>query len=200
MIAGLLLAAGRSSRFGSDKLCATIEGAAVVTWSVRVLESLDEVVVVTPDDDAVSKALAGVRVRIVRNPERDNGLASSLRTGLLALPAQTEAVVVALGDQPFASSRVTERLVAAWREGVDIVVPLYSDGRGHPVLFAARCFAALQRLQGDAGARDLIASGEFRVATVIVEGPMPIDVDTPEALALAARRATDDASIHPPSV
>ena len=199
MIAGVLLAAGRSSRFGSDKLCALLDGQPVIVRSLRTVAALDDVVVVIPPDAAALVAvLPGTKARIVANPDRDSGMSSSLRVAIESV-SDADAVVVALGDQPYASAEVTRMLLARWREGgADIVVPEYTDGRGHPVLFGRVCFEALRMLEGDSGARGLIGDARFRVARVQVSTPMPIDVDTPEALALAARRASDDASISPP--
>ncbi len=202
MIAGLLLAAGRSSRFGSDKLCATVHGDPVIRLAVRALAELDDVIVVVPDDHAsIQHALGGLGARLIQNSERDAGMASSILAGIAALPADAAAIVIALADQPFASAQVTRTLVDRWREGdADIVVPHYTDGRGHPVVFGRRCFEALSALSGDSGARRLFDDPQFRVAEVAIGFPMPLDVDTPELLALAARRATDDASMSPPSV
>ncbi len=200
MIAGLLLAAGRSSRFGGDKLAADLDGRTVVRASLDAIAALDEVIVVT-HGTAVLRALAGARVRFVDNPERDSGMATSISAGIRALDDAAEAVVIALGDQPFAPASVTAQLVDCFRaEGADIVVPSYVNGRGHPVLFARTCFSKLRALSGDEGARQLIESGEFSVARVAIEGDAPLDVDTPAALALAAARATGDASISSPRV
>lgn len=201
MIAGLLLAAGRSSRFGSDKLCASIRGEAVIRSSFGALAELDEVlVIVPPDDAAIRNALAGTPSRFVSNAQRDSGMASSIRAGVQAAPVEADAVVIALADQPYARADVTRMLVQRWSAGgADIVAPQYTDGRGHPVLFARRCFDALAQLEGDDGARGLMSDGRFSFATVSMPFAMPLDVDTPELLALAAERATHDASISPPS-
>jgi molybdenum cofactor cytidylyltransferase len=202
MIAGVLLAAGRSSRFGSDKLCSRFKGAPVIAWSVRALTPVDALFVVTPPDSApITEALRGVAAHFVTNTDRDAGMSSSIRVGVAALPPDTEAVIIALGDQPLASEDVTRKLIAAWRAGEsDIVIPVYTNARGHPVLFSRRCFDALRALTGDEGARSVTERPEFRVAQVPVAALSPLDVDTPEALALAARQASDDASISPPSV
>jgi molybdenum cofactor cytidylyltransferase len=201
MIAGLLLAAGRSTRFGADKLTAQIDGSAVIALSVRAIAALDDVIVVTgPEHETLANALDKLAARLVVNAEFASGMASSIRVGVDALSIETDAVVIALGDQPFVSQSVTDALVERWKAGgADVVAPEYTDGRGHPVLFGRTCFAALRALRGDAGARSLIESGQFRVARVRLDRTMPIDVDTPAALALAMRRATDEASMSPPN-
>ena len=184
MIAGLLLAAGRSTRFGADKLCAKLNGKAVIRWSANALAPVDVVyVVIPPGADATTQALSRLDVNFIVNLARDEGMASSIRAGVAALPDDVEAVVIALGDQPLASSRVTKALCDRWRAGgVAAVVPNYTDGRGHPVLFGRSCFDALRALRGNVGARSVLDSLGDRVATIDVDAAAPIDVDTPEAL------------------
>lgn len=185
MIAGLLLAAGRSRRFGADKLCAKLGGKAIIRWSVGALSPLDSVyVVIPPGADAVMQALSRLDVRFVVNLGRDEGMASSIRVGVAALPDDVDAVVIALADQPLGSADVTGALVDRWRAGdVDAVVPTYLDGRGHPVLFGRACFPDLVALRGDVGARGVLDEMGERAAVVEVPTAMPADVDTPEALA-----------------
>ena len=103
----------------------------------------------------------------------------------------TDAVVVALGDQPLPDPDVIRRLVAAFRtSGRPIAVPVYRDGRGNPVLFAAALFGELRAVTGDRGGREVIARDPARVAEVSVDTPMPADIDTPEDYQ-AARRARE---------
>lgn len=140
----------------------------------------DTVVVLGADAEAVRAALAGLPVRTVVNPRHAEGQSTSLRAGLAALPAGTAAVLVALGDQPLPDPGVIGRLVAALRTtGRPIAVPVYRDGRGNPVLFAAAVFDELRAVRGDRGGRDVIARDPARVAEVPVDAPMPADVDTP---------------------
>ncbi|MES2180411.1 MAG: nucleotidyltransferase family protein [Gemmatimonadota bacterium] len=185
MIAGLLLAAGKSSRFGSNKLCAKIGGKAVIRQSIGVLSPLDAIyVVIPPGADAVIQALSRLDVSFVVNLGRDEGMASSIRAGIAALPADCDAVVIALADQPLADPNVTRALCERWRAGdPPAVVPTYTDGRGHPVLFARQCFPALMELRGDVGARAILEELGTRVATITIGTTMPVDVDTPDALA-----------------
>ena len=184
MIAGLLLAAGRSSRFGADKLCAKLNGKAVIRWSASALSSADVVyVVIPPGADAITQALSRLDVSFVVNLARAEGMASSIRAGVSALPSDVDAVVIALADQPLVSKDVVCALGDRWREGgIAAVVPEYRDGRGHPVLFGRECFAALEDLRGDVGARAVLDALGDRVARISVDAEMPVDVDTPEAL------------------
>jgi molybdenum cofactor cytidylyltransferase len=185
MIAGLLLAAGRSTRFGSDKLLAPLRGHPVLFWSAAAIATeVDALYVVLPPDSTARRAaVAGAASEIVEHAGRDAGMASSIRAGVAALPEAVEAVVVALADQPLVSSAVVRMLCDRWRrKRADAVVPRYRDGRGHPVLFDRAMFGELSRLDGDTGARELLRTLGDRVAVVPVSGHTPVDVDTPEAL------------------
>lgn len=185
MIAGLLLAAGRSSRFGGDKLLAPLRGRPVIRWSADALAaSVSQLyVVVPPEADALRDALRGLDVAFVEHRSRDDGLGSSIAAGVSALPAHCEALLLALGDQPFVRGAESDRLIRHWRRlRPPAVVPSYEDGRGHPVLFDRACFAALTRLTGDEGARAVLDELGQQVAGVDSAGPRPIDVDTRDAL------------------
>ena len=185
MIAGLLLAAGRSTRFGGDKLLALVDGAPVLSWSASALAAeVDALYLVVPPD-AASRLLvvSGVEVVTVEHARRDDGLASSIRAGVAALPSHVEAVVIALADQPFVPPGIVRLLRERWSAGgVMAVAPRYREGRGHPVLFGRSTFSALQALQGDEGAKTLLESLGPDLALVDVDEPMPADVDTPHAL------------------
>jgi len=193
VIAGLLLASGASRRFGSNKLVAPLGGRAVVRWSAEALTAaVDETWVVVPADDVeIRAALAGLPARWVENREVHEGMASSIRAGIAALPPEADAVVIALGDQPLIDAEVIRRVVAAWRRAPardGAVTAMYEDGRGHPSLFGAALFPALLALDGDRGARALLTSLGSAVTVVKIAGAQPPDVDTPEALAEQARR------------
>jgi len=195
MIAGLVLAAGLSRRMAQPKLLLPVEGGKpLVRLTVeRVLAAdLDEVIVVLgAEADAVAAALGGLAVRTVINPRPAEGQSTSLRVGLDALAAGTEAVVVGLGDQPLPDPSLIGRMVATYRQtGRPIVVPRYRDGRGNPVLFAASLLDEVRALAGDQGGRAVIARDPERVAEVAVDAPMPPDVDTPDDYAAFLRRGS----------
>src|ERR1043166_471640 len=159
MIAGVLLAAGGARRFGSQKLLALVDGEPLVRRSASVLAgAVDKLfVVVGHEREAVREALAGVPAAIVVNHHWPEGQSTSLRAGVEALPLQTEAVVVALGDQPQVDAALIQALIGAWRDARrSIVVPLYDGVRGNPVLFAQEVFAELRAVEGDVGARGVI--------------------------------------------
>jgi molybdenum cofactor cytidylyltransferase len=120
-------------------------------------------------------------VRTVVNPRYAEGQSTSLRAGLDALRPGTDAALVALGDQPLPDPDVIRLLVGAFRtSGRPIAAPVYRDGRGNPVLFAAALFGELRAVTGDRGGREVIARDPGRVVEVPVDTPMPADIDTPE--------------------
>jgi molybdenum cofactor cytidylyltransferase len=185
VIAGLLLAAGRSSRFGADKLAAVLRDRAVVRWSAESLaRGTDTLFVVVPlHAPAIANALTGLDAVLVPHPGRDDGMGSSIRAGVGALPNDAEAVVIALGDQPLVAPDVIARLCERWRAtGAMAVAPQYRDGRGHPVLFDRACFDSLMALDGDVGAREVLRALGAALQIVEVDQPAPLDVDTPDAL------------------
>lgn len=188
-VAALVLAAGRSTRFGaSNKLLADLDGEPVVRRTVRAVLASDvsSVTVVTGHmADDVRAALAGLKVRFAESPNYQNGLSASLKAGLAALPRSIDAVLIALGDMPGVTGGDIDRLIAglAPKEGRSIVVPVTGGKRGNPVLFAAHLIGELGEVEGDAGAKHVIGRHGDEVAEVeIGSDRIFTDVDTPEAL------------------
>lgn len=188
-VAALVLAAGRSTRFGtSNKLLADLGGEPVVRHSVKAaLESGARPVLVVTGHmaDGVREALAGLEVTFIDSPHYRDGLAASLKAGLAALPRDADGVVVALGDMPGVTGADIDRLISglAPKEGRSIVVPVHGGKRGNPVLFAAHLVQELLAVEGDTGAKHVIVSHADEVVEVAIGSPRIFaDVDTPEAL------------------
>jgi molybdenum cofactor cytidylyltransferase len=188
-IAAVVLAAGRSTRMrGPNKLLAEIARRPLVRIVAEeaLASRADPVIVVAGHQRAeVEKALAGLRVRIVHNPDFAEGLGTSLRAGIAAVPADSDAAIVCLGDMPRVDAALMNRLIAAFDpdRGALVVVPTFEGKRGNPVLWSRRFFPDLMAIEGDVGARHLIGRYSEAVAEVPVEGKATlIDVDTPEAL------------------
>jgi molybdenum cofactor cytidylyltransferase len=181
VIAGLLLAAGGARRFGLQKLVALVDGEPLVRRAAQVLAAAtDQVTVVVGNEAAiVQSALNGLPVRIVENSDWSSGLASSLVRGIQALPADAEAVVIALGDQPYVDVRVVRAVIGRWRAGgCDVVAARYDGVQGHPVLFSRELFDDLAALRGDSGAKRVIEQESARTAYVDIAARAPRDVDT----------------------
>lgn len=188
-IAALVLAAGRSQRMGTNKLLAPVAGKPMVAHVVDAAlasEARPVIVVVGHQRDDVAAALGDRPVRLVDNPHFADGMASSLKAGLAALPDDADGVVVCLGDMPRVGPGVIDRLIAAYNptEGRLICVPTRGGKRGNPVLWDRSFFAEMRQLDGDIGARNLIgAHDDALVEVAMPDDAVLVDIDTPEALA-----------------
>lgn len=182
--AGVVLAAGASSRFGADKLAAGFQGRPILQHVLDAATDagLQPVIVVTSGERA---ALDWRGARPVVNPDPSRGLSSSLATGLDALAAEDHhgRVVVLLGDQPLVAVATIERLLAAASDPArPILVPRYADGRpGNPVVLEETAWPIARALTGDRGMSQLFGARPDLVRYVAVEGSNP-DVDTPADL------------------
>lgn len=155
--------------------------------------SADRVLVVVGSRaEAVEHALAGLTVSTVRNPDHREGLGASIRTGVAALPPGTGSVLVVLGDQPGVSPELMDRVLGGDPgRTAAIVAPVYPEGQGNPVLFRASVFPELLEVEGDVGARSVVERDPERVRRIVLERPMPRDVDTPDDLRRLRRDAPD---------
>lgn len=188
-VAGVLLAAGTSSRFGPEnKLLATVDGEPLVRHALRTLAGagLDPVfVVVGHDADAVRAALPGDGERIVEATDYEEGQSASVRAGAAAVAGtDAEAAVFLPGDMPFVDPGTVRTLVDAYVGGAgDALAAAHGGSRGNPVLFDRRYFHALRRVEGDAGGRAVLL-GSTDAGLVAVDDPgVRVDIDTPADLA-----------------
>jgi molybdenum cofactor cytidylyltransferase len=189
-IAALLLAAGKSSRMGSNKMLEKIDGLPMVARTAqRLLASRARpiIAVLGNQADDVDAALGKLPIERVRNPDFAQGLSTSLKRGLAALPPDIDGVLICLGDMPLIAGRDLDRLIAAFNplEGRAIVVPIRHGKRGNPLLWSRQFFAEMMALSGDQGARRLIEEHADLVAEVEMDNDaIFVDIDTPEALAV----------------
>jgi molybdenum cofactor cytidylyltransferase len=193
-VAAIILAAGRSTRMGGpNKLLAELGGkplVRLVTEQALASKAKDVIVVTGHQAELVEKVLHGLDVKFVRNPDFAQGLASSVKAGVAAVPGGADGVVICLGDMPMISAPLIDHLIEAFApdRGNLIAVPVSDNRRGNPVLWSRRFFNELMTLDGDVGARHLIAKHTEAVAEVPVEGfGAFLDIDTPQALEAARR-------------
>ncbi|ADZ72629.1 NTP transferase domain-containing protein [Polymorphum gilvum] len=195
-VAALVLAAGRSSRMGGpNKLLAHLDGKPLVRHVVdaAAASKAKSVTVVTGHmADQVGEAAGPRAGRTVYNPDFAEGMASSIRYGLQAIPETSDAVLVLLADMPRIDATMIDQMIDAYDPSANrLIVTATADGRrGNPVLWDRRFFDALKSLSGDVGARHLIADNAGFVATVEIGAAARIDLDTPEALRAAGARLT----------
>jgi molybdenum cofactor cytidylyltransferase len=171
---------------GSNKMFARFDGIplALRARNAALASRAASVIVVSGFEAEKLEALvADPRISMVRNPDFALGLSGSLRRGIAALPADVDGVVVLLADMPGVTASHLDALIDAGAGGSRIIVPMRGGRRGNPILWPRRFFAAMQGLEGDKGARELLA----RHADEILAVEMPddaifADVDTPEDL------------------
>jgi molybdenum cofactor cytidylyltransferase len=187
-VAAIILAAGQARRMGGpNKLVARFDGEPLVR---RVAESAlasraNPVIVVTGHRAGdVSKALAGLDLEVVHNPDYADGLATSLKVGLSAMPESASGALVLLADMPGITSAIIDRLIGAFaaKTAPAIVLPTVGGKRGNPVLWSRAFFPELMTVTGDTGARHIIARHEEAVERMEIGEAAGLDVDTPEAL------------------
>jgi len=194
MTAGLILAAGAASRFGSAKPLALLDGRPMLEHVLEVARDagLAPVIVVLGAAAAEIDAAIGWRTEHrILNPEPERGLATSLRLGLAAVEAQApgeDATVILLGDQPRTDPEVVARLLAVGASPMHpIVAPRYAGGGGpNPLLLHRSAYGLARLAAGDQGLGPVLAAHPELVRYVEVHGTNP-DVDTPADLASMTR-------------
>jgi molybdenum cofactor cytidylyltransferase len=182
-VAGLVLAAGASTRLGQPKQVLPFGGTTMLGRVIAeecAATELDQVVVVIGGSAAsVRRQVDFGTATVVENPEFTEGCASSYRTGLAAVDPRAEAVAVLLGDQPGLDRGVIELVAAEWRrDQAPIMLASYRGRLGHPMVFARSFFEALAALRGDKAAWKLVDAHPDRVRAVPVDRPFPLDVNT----------------------
>lgn len=187
----LVLAAGASRRLGQPKQLVKLAGRPAlhgVVANAVALAGSAVTVVVGAHASELSRLLAHSSASVVVNRQWEEGMASSIRRGLAALPSTCDAVLILLGDQVAVTADDLKRLAGAWKEqdGV-IATATYDRHVGVPAIFPRICFSELAELRGDQGARKLLERHNYRLVRV----PMPnaaIDLDTPEDLAALTQK------------
>ena len=179
-VAGVVLAAGSSSRLGRNKLLLEIGGEPVVRRAARnALEAgLSPVSVVLGfEADRVAAALAPLHLERVVNPDHSLGIHTSLETGIRRVPADCDAVVVILADMPLVTAAMSAALVARFRAGPEpIVVSRYGEVQAPPTLYARALFPALLTA-GDGAGRRVLRDHRDRIAVVSWPADLLADLD-----------------------
>jgi len=187
-VVGVLLAGGTSSRFGdANKLLATLDGEELVRHAARTLlgSGVPTVVAVLGHEAAdVEAALAGLDVRLVRNPEYEAGLSTSVARGVeAASDAGADAAVFLPGDMPRVDPATVDLLLDAHRAGVGTALAAACDGkRGNPVLFDREHFEALLAVDGDVGGRPVLVGSGGGALVETGDPGVVVDVDTTDDL------------------
>jgi molybdenum cofactor cytidylyltransferase len=184
-VCAIVLAAGRASRMGEQKVLLTLGGRSLVDRAVEAAlgsKAGRTIVVVGHEGDRVTQVLKGRPVTVVVNPEYELGMSTSLRAGLLAAGPGWDAAVFLLGDQPFVTSAVVDVLMDRFAQtGLPVTRTLIGGRPGHPVLMGSALFPEILDQLGDVGGREIVDRHPDEVCLVPVDDPRVIvDIDSGE--------------------
>jgi len=185
VIAGILLAAGSSTRFGSHKLLHRLpDGTPMAVAALRNLaQGVDQVIVVVrPGDTELMQLLAQEKTQLLPCANADQGMGASLACGVRAAP-DAEGWIIALADMPFVPGEIVSTLTTRLKAGDAIVAPTYQGQRGHPVGFSRALYPALSALTADQGARGILEQNAGHLSLIPNTDPGVLrDIDTPNDL------------------
>lgn len=185
MITGILLAAGESRRFGSQKLLHPLaDGTPMALASaMNLARGVDDVVaVVAPEADDVIHVFSEAGVAVHLCERSYEGMGNSLACGIHAAP-KSDGWLIALADMPFILPSTIAAVAHALRDGAAIAAPAFDGRRGHPVGFSREYHAQLAQLTGDVGAKQIVNRDQARVVLVPVNDPgIHRDIDVPQDL------------------
>ena len=183
-VAGVVLAAGSSSRMGRNKLFFELDGETLLRRVVRraIGAGLDPVIVVVGHEaERVRAALAELPCTAVDNPDHALGINRSLRTGISHVPERARAAVVMLADMPFVTSPMVASLVARYRESTaPLVISAYGDVNAPPMLYDRALFSELQQMSGQGCGRQVVRRHRHEAVAVSWPEAALQDIDVPE--------------------
>ncbi len=187
MVSAILLAAGESKRMGQPKQLLPVDGQPILVRSLRnlITSQVDEVILVL--GYYAELILAEVRryfqegFKVVVNPYYREGMSRSLQEGLRQINKESEAVLIALADQPFVETQSLNKIIQAYHNTpYGIIVPTYRGQRGNPVLLSLKYRQEMESLTGDVGCREILKRYREDVLEVEVDSPGILkDIDTP---------------------
>lgn len=182
---GILIAAGQSRRFGSDKLLYPLaDGTPLAVASFRNLKPAcaEVLVVLRPEQDDLAARLWNEGARIVISEDSHSGMGHSLAAGVRA-SAEAKGWLLALADMPYVQASTMKQITQALAAGASIAAPVHESQRGNPVGFSRKWYASLIQLSGDSGARQLLLEHASEVQLVACEDSgIHRDIDMPSDL------------------
>ncbi|HEX6746166.1 MAG TPA: nucleotidyltransferase family protein [Longimicrobium sp.] len=182
-VAGVVLAAGASTRFGRNKLLIEIDGETLLHRAVRRAgeAGLDPVLVVVGHEAERAMAeIADLPCRAVHNPDFAQGQNSSVRAGIAAVPADAAAAVIILADMPFVTAEMIAALVDRFRAtGAPLVISEYEGVHAPPTLYSRTLFAELAAVEGERCGKHVVKQHRFEAERVAWPAAALADVDVP---------------------
>jgi len=184
--AGIILAAGMSTRFGRLKQLLEIGGSTILSMVIdaTLRSDLDKVVLVLGHEADVITASLGERLLNTRiltavNHRYREGMSTSLQRGLMEIRDEFPSIMVLMGDQPLLGHEVINLVLEKFRStDKDICVPVYRGTRGLPICFTERFYNDIHAVKGDRGAREVIKNNPSDVCNIEMEDPDPfMDID-----------------------
>jgi molybdenum cofactor cytidylyltransferase len=184
-VGAIILAAGRSTRMGLNKLVADLCGRPVIAHVVDAVHEAElpsPIVVLGHQPAAIAGAIGQRSVQYVSAPDYAEGLSRSLAAGIAAVPDDWTAAIVCLGDMPLVKPGLL-RQIAFQASSEAIVIPVGTQGRGNPVAWGRSHFSLLRGLSGDRGGKALFPQLETAIIEVRCEDEsILLDADTPAGL------------------
>lgn len=185
-IAGLILAAGGSSRMGDqNKLLQLIDGTPMVKKVVAscLHSNLSSIyVVLGHDSEWINNCISTEGINFVNNEDWRLGMASSINSGIGAMNNDFDGAMILLGDMPYIETKLIDQMIELFQE-YKIVVPVKNGRQGNPVLFSSTFFNDLQSIDGDKGAKRVIQENFSSVVlTHVMTNAIFRDIDTPQQM------------------
>ena len=183
-VAGILLAAGTSSRMGSNKLFFELEGESVLRGAVRraLAGGLSPLLVVLGhQSDEAARELEGLPCQWVLNPLYEQGINSSLKSGILAVPPEARAAMVLLADMPFVTPEMIAAMIARYRETrAPLVISDYEGVNAPPMLYDRSLFNELLTMTGEGCGRQVVKRHRGEAEVLAWPASALADLDVPE--------------------
>jgi molybdenum cofactor cytidylyltransferase len=185
-ITGLLLTAGKSERYGQQKLLVDFKGQALVLHGLRALSHCDQVIAIIRDEDAdLQHIMMAEGIQTVINKDADLGIGHSIACGVRA-SRRSDGWCILPADMPNVSGETVDQVADALRKGAPIAAPFFEGRRGHPVGFGHAFAEQLMALDGDVGARNILLRHSNNLVRIETnDSGILLDIDTPRDLVMA---------------
>lgn len=182
-ITGVLLAAGQSTRFGSNKLLAEINHRPLVLHAAASLSPCSRLLaVVRRDDMELQRLLNEVSIELIFNDRKDSGMGASIACGVAA-SKHSQGWCVLPADMPFVLPSTTQHIIDALQHNATLAAAFYNGRRGHPMGFGHQLVSELMALDKEPGARGLVENNIQRLIMIKTnDAGILVDIDTPEDL------------------